>query len=131
LLRIFQGSGSTSEPYASLSVIREYWYNSPEMTPPAEEDSPVKSRLDAETSAITAGQRRVNLIWEYTQAAIAIFITLATVVESIAVTFAGKGEMAIPNILCVGFGLVVGTYFQRTNHIKIGGVGSKVPGEDR
>lgn len=78
-----------------------------------------------QTANTTAGQRKVNLIWEYTQAFIAIVITLAIVASSVAATLTGKGEQSIPNILCAGFGLVIGTYFQRTNHEKIGGVREK------
>lgn len=72
---------------------------------------------------MTAGQRRVNMIWEFTQAFIAVAITLAIIADSIIVMLPSqKAEGQIPNILCAGFGLVVGTYFQRTNHKKIGGV---------
>jgi hypothetical protein len=81
------------------------------------------------SSQTLAGQQRVNLIWETTQAFIAVLITAAIVTASIITMLTGKGE--IPNILCAGFGLVVGTYFQRTNHIKIGGVGYKPPYEER
>jgi len=79
---------------------------------------------------MTAGQRKVNLIWEFTQAFIAILITTAIVADSVMVMLPGnKNEAPIPNILCAGFGLVVGTYFQRTNHNKIGGVGDKPSNE--
>jgi hypothetical protein len=65
----------------------------------------------------TAGQRRVNIIWEGTQAAIAILVTIAflycevTKVDSTAVK--------------MGFMLVIGFYFSRTNHSAIGGIGLK------
>lgn len=65
----------------------------------------------------TAGQRRINMIWEFTQATIAILITVAFVyceikkVDSIAVR--------------MGFSLIIGFYFSRTNHAAIGGIGRK------
>ena len=65
----------------------------------------------------TAGQRKVNLIWEYTQASVAVLVTFAFLyceikkIDSIAVR--------------MGFSLIVGFYFSRTNHEKIGGVGFK------
>jgi hypothetical protein len=71
----------------------------------------------------TAGQRKVNLIWEYTQAVIAIAVVFSTMVAGIA--FHASGQ--IPTIFSVAFGTVVGFYFSRTNHQAIGGVGAKPP----
>ena len=65
----------------------------------------------------TAGQRKVNLIWEYNQAAISMAITLATIY--CAVTKIMNSE------LTNAFFLVVGFYFSRTNHAAIGGIGNK------
>lgn len=63
----------------------------------------------------TAGQRRVNLIWEFTQAAIAVLITGAVVYCSIV-----QIDSAV---LTNAFFLIVGFYFSRTNHAAIGGIG--------
>lgn len=64
-----------------------------------------------------AGQRKVNLIWEYTQAMIAIAITLAMIASAL---------LKIENTTVTNsFFLVVGFYFSRTNHAAIGGIGSK------
>lgn len=72
----------------------------------------------------TAGQRRVNLIWEFTQAFIAIFSTLA--VMSLGGFLAIKGRIEdFPPFLALSYGLVIGCYFQRTNHVAIGGIGKK------
>jgi hypothetical protein len=104
--------------------------DSPGTSSRAQESLTISTSSSPERSAATLrGQQKVNLIWEFTQAAIAVLITMAIVTASIMVLVTGKGE--IPNILCAGFGLVVGTYFQRTNHIKIGGVGYKPPYEER
>jgi hypothetical protein len=65
----------------------------------------------------TAGQRRVNLIWEYTQAGIAIGITAAIIFCSI--TKIDSQEIRNAWFLIVGF------YFSRTNHAQIGSIGQK------
>lgn len=71
----------------------------------------------AEEDITTAGQRKVNLIWEMTQATIAILITLAMIYSEIK----KFDSVAIR----MGFSLIVGFYFSRTNHQAIGGVGKK------
>lgn len=63
----------------------------------------------------TAGQRNVNIIWELTQAFIAIGITAAEIYVSIM----GKPSPSIDN----AFTLIVAIYFVRMNHTKVGGVG--------
>jgi hypothetical protein len=63
----------------------------------------------------TAGKRKINLIWEFTQSTIALLITAATI---IAVLFA----LVEGNILANAFFLVIGFYFGRTNHQRVGGV---------
>ncbi|MBC7866213.1 MAG: hypothetical protein H7X88_01655 [Gloeobacteraceae cyanobacterium ES-bin-316] len=65
------------------------------------------------------GQRRINLIWESTQAAIALSITWAVIYCSIVGI---KSEE-----LNYSFFLVVSVYIIRTNHQLIGGVGPKPP----
>lgn len=64
-----------------------------------------------------AGQRRVNLIWEFTQGIIAVTITVATIYCAI--------KKIESDILSNGFFLIVSMYFVRTNHQLIGGVGAK------
>lgn len=72
----------------------------------------------------TAGQRKINLIWEYTQAIIAIVVVGATMSAALFAVFTKSSEQ-IPNVIGVAFGMVVGSYFQRTNHMNVGGVGPK------
>lgn len=76
-----------------------------------------------------ASQRRINLIWEHTQAAIAVSVTIFTMLAGTLVTVANvfwdKKELQLPTIFAVGFGTVIGFYFSRTNHQNIGGVGSQ------
>lgn len=69
------------------------------------------------------GQRRISLIWEVTQAIIAVMITMAVVY--IAVT--GK----VSEVLTNSFFLIIGFYFSRTNHTKVGGIGPIREGETR
>ena len=71
----------------------------------------------AQQDITTAGQRRVNLIWEYTQAAVALFVTVAVIVSTV---------LRIDSVtLTNAFFLIIGFYYSRTNHAAIGGVGPK------
>lgn len=89
----------------------------------SDSNRPMEERTEA--ALVTQGQRRVNLIWEFTQAAVALILVAATVAAALRVTFFGKPGDDIPNILSVLVGTVVGAYFQRTNHQNIGGIGRK------
>jgi hypothetical protein len=77
----------------------------------------------------TEGQRRINLIWEYTQAVIAVVVVLANMAVGVyqgLVPYTGLGaRMEFPVILSSSLFLIVGFYFSRTNHSAIGGVGPK------
>jgi hypothetical protein len=78
----------------------------------------LKPTTTAQADKVTAGQRRVNLIWEITQALIAVSITWAII------------YMRVHNIesdgtLTNAFFLIVSMYFIRTNHSLIGGIGQK------
>lgn len=77
----------------------------------------------AEQDITTAGQRRVNLIWEFTQAAIAIMVTSALIYISVKKIEAQELKNA--------FFLIVSMYFVRTNHQLIGGVGAKPVNQQR
>lgn len=71
----------------------------------------------AQEDITTAGQRKINLIWEITQAVIAVISTLAVVYCEVAKI----DSIAVRN----AFFLIVGFYFSRTNHQAIGGTGGK------
>lgn len=78
----------------------------------------------------TAGQRRVNLLWETTQSVIAVSVTGFTL--TIAANLALKTAEPAPFILMSNaFFLVIGFYFGRTNHGKTGGVGGENARESR
>ena len=83
---------------------------------------PLPARTTAQQDLPTAGQRRVNLLWEYTQAIIAVVVTVCTMAAGAYATF-NKSET--PPVLNISFGMVIGFYFSRTNHAAIGGTGPK------
>jgi hypothetical protein len=70
----------------------------------------------------SASQRKINLIWEYTQMAIALMVVISTMIAGVYLALTGLADKQIPTILSVAFGTVVGFYFGRTNHQTIGGV---------
>ena len=70
---------------------------------------------DAQKAEQSSGQRRINLVWESTQAVIAISVTLAVIYASV------KGINS--DVLSNAFTLIIAIYFVRMNHTKIGGIG--------
>lgn len=78
---------------------------------------------ESETTLRTEGQRRINLIWEATQSLVAIAVTGATLYVASRLAVRDEGQSAAFLLLSNVFFLVLGTYFSRTNHSKIGGVG--------
>lgn len=90
-------------------------------------DRNIAPTTTAAEDAVPAGQRRINLIWEITQAFVAISVTGSTLY--VAAQLAVKGGTETPFLLLSNaFFLVVGTYITRTNHQKIGGVGKNDTG---
>ena len=88
---------------------------------------------ETETTLRTAGQRRINLIWEYTQAFIAGMVV--TTVLLVSAWQSIKGAEAL-KIAAYGFligvaNLVIGFYFGRTNHQRVGGIGGGTSMEGR
>lgn len=78
---------------------------------------PLPPKTTAQEDITTYGQRRINLIWECTQAAVAITVTLAMV----STAFTNNKNDTLTN----AFFLIVGFYFSRTNHTQVGGIGPK------
>jgi hypothetical protein len=91
---------------------------------PLNPEQPVAPTTTTQQDITTAGQRRINLIWEYTQACIAVIVVVTTMVAGLETVWT-KSMDQVPNVICVAFGTVVGFYFSRTNHAAIGGVGRK------
>lgn len=81
-----------------------------------------------EMDAVTAGQRKVNLIWEHTQRAIAVFSVFAAIIINasvIIIVLINIRDMTVDQLgvisMCLQFinltaGIIIGFYFSRTNH---------------
>src|ERR1700686_2339553 len=91
------------------------------VTPPVPIPTDIPMTLPPKTTLqedeTTAGQRRINLVWELTQALVALPITGAIIYAAI-----NKIDNAQ---LTDAFFLIIGFYFSRTNHAAIGGTGIK------
>lgn len=86
------------------------------------------SDTTAEQDRTTVGQRRINLIWEVTQAVIAVAVTAQTLRVAAALALKDAAQVAAFLLLSNAFFLVIGFYFGRTNHTKTGGIGSNESG---
>lgn len=81
------------------------------------DQSSMPPKTTLQEDLVVSGQRRINLVWEFTQSFIAVGITGAIIY---------CGIKAIQNQeLTNAFFLIIGFYFSRTNHQAIGGVGNK------
>jgi hypothetical protein len=80
-------------------------------------NKPMPATTTEQEDIVTAGQRRINIIWEVTQATIAITCTGAMIYCGIKKIDATELKNA--------FFLIIGFYFSRTNHTAIGGTGKK------
>lgn len=90
-----------------------------------------------EEDRVALGQRNINLIWETTQARIAIMSVVSSQAVNIVVIMSllFKKDETTPAVIAVitasiaamnlTVGIIIGFYFSRTNHSAIGGVGKK------
>lgn len=92
-------------------------------------------KTTAAQDAVGIGQRKINVVWEYTQTFIAgsvvtviLFVAARIVISAIGpeatekqASFANSAFIFLTGIA----NLVIGFYFGRTNHTRIGGVGEK------
>ena len=88
----------------------------------------LEASTTAEQDRKTSGQRRINLVWELTQAFIAVVVTLATLYVASQLALKDNGQTAAFLLLSNAFFLVIGFYFGRTNHQRSGGVGGDLAG---
>ncbi len=88
-------------------------------------DTPAREEQKAFTSE---GQRRINLIWEVTQAIVALSVTGATLYVAAKLAIFTPSQTAAFLLLSNAFFLVIGFYFGRTNHQRVGGVSGPVDG---
>lgn len=96
-----------------------------------------------EENTVTAGQRKVNIMWETTQARIALFTVITNLglnaILCVVVVMFGievsVTQMALVTLclqpVSLTTGIVIGFYFSRTNHVNIGGTGKKEQGQTR
>jgi hypothetical protein len=84
------------------------------------EEKHLQSTTTGEEDLHSASQRQVNLIWERTQAGVAWMIVATTCVVVAAGRFYPATSLQAEWWTIVG--LVIGFYFGRTNHQRIGGV---------
>ena len=85
-------------------------------------DKNVAPTTTAAADLVVAGQRRINLVWEFTQAIVAISVTGSTLYVAGTMAVRGQGNDGAFLLLSNVFFLVIGQYFSRTNHTKTGGV---------
>lgn len=86
--------------------------------------------VEKEETSRTVGQRRINILWEATQAVIALSVTGTGMFTAAQLALrkdeeANAKSMAITAFLLISntVFLVIGFYFGRTNHQRTGGVG--------
>lgn len=100
---------------------------------------PMPATTTEQEDMVTAGQRRVNIIWEKTQRFIALGVTVATLLINMFITVAAtifRAELSVTQLIGVTnlnalSMLITGFYFARTNHTNIGGIGRKVQDQTR
>lgn len=88
----------------------------------------VASRTTAEQDLKSAAQRGINLTWEDTQKKIALYAVYLTMAISAIVVLAGLSGFVNDSVLIIAAftfmasttNLIVGFYFSRTNHARIG-----------
>lgn len=84
----------------------------------------VAPKTTAQEDLTTSGQRKINLIWETTQAIISVVVVLANMTVGVYQGISPT-HVEFPPVLSSALFLVVGFYFSRTNHAAIGGAGWK------
>lgn len=89
---------------------------------------PLSPTTTAEENRKSAGQRQVNIIWEATQSIIALAVTSSTLYVAAKLSILNPTQTAAFLLLSNAFFLVIGFYFGRTNHQRVGGVGGDQAG---
>lgn len=97
------------------------------VVPAPDNDPPAQATTTSEEQRHTQSQRDVNLIWEKTQRQLSLIVVAAAMINGTWVTVANAfhisgAEIQTPTIFSLGFGMVCGFYFGRTNHQRVGGV---------
>lgn len=79
---------------------------------------------ESEATLRTESQRKINLIWEVTQALIAISVTAGTlwIAGSLLLREGGDASGVAFLLLSNAFFMIMTSYHTRTNHTRVGGV---------
>jgi hypothetical protein len=85
---------------------------------------PLPAKTTEQEDITTAGQRRINLIWEYTQSGIALTVVLTCMIIFIINSMSAVEKEFPPALSNMAFA-VLAFYLARTNHQAIGGIGEK------
>jgi hypothetical protein len=95
--------------------------------PVSQTPSTAPTQAEYQRDQMHAGQRRVNLIWEVTQAVVALIIVLCNMGMFILIGWqaANNKIVTMPEGLTDAMFIIIGFYFGRTNHSATGGVGAK------
>jgi len=91
----------------------------------AAKEAIVANDTPAEKASVlrTAGQRRINVIWEITQAIIAVVLTSGVmVIAGLVIRENGIHAAEALLLLSNAFFMIISQYFTRTNHVRTGGV---------
>lgn len=90
--------------------------------------APLAPATTEEQDRKTSSQRRINIIWESTQAIIALMVTGSVIYAAVAITLrSDMDKTAFLFLTNVAF-TIIGFYFGRTNHARTGGVGGDYAG---
>lgn len=112
------------EPHQTVTAPATVIAPVPTAVPAKVGDKNIAPTTTAAEDDIKIGQRRVNLIWETTQALVAVIVTASTLYVAGRLAVADGGNQAAFLLLSNVFFMVVSTYFARTNHTRTGGVQS-------
>lgn len=88
----------------------------------ADDAKHLESTTTVEEDLHSLGQRRINLVWEYTQSFVALLIVFTTCVGIFIGRVMQGSVVPFPAEWWTIVGLVIGFYFGRTNHSRVGGV---------
>ena len=98
----------------------------------------IAPKTTAEQDRVTVGQRRINIIWEITQSVIALAVTGTGMYTAAMLALRNDPQQVDKSAGITAFllisntvFLVIGFYFGRVNHNRVGGVGPHAPGETR
>lgn len=94
-----------------------------DVAPVTDTKAVVSPKTTAEEDRHSTGQRRINLIWELTQTAIALSVIWSAVGAAVWIVVSDTSNrlmafLFLSNVVSI----VIGFYFGRTNHQRVGGV---------